>query len=101
MQSIYVGNLSHDATESDLSKLFSAHGEVLSAKIITDRYTQRSRGFAFVEMSEDDAQKAIKSLNGTDFMRRTIEVKVALPRENNGGGSRSGGNGGGFRRNSW
>ncbi|MBD3236592.1 MAG: RNA-binding protein [Candidatus Eisenbacteria bacterium] len=95
---LYVGNLSFDTREDQLQELFASHGEVLSARIITDRETGRSRGFGFVEMAQsDDAQKAIDDLNGKDFMGRTLKVNIARPRENRTGG---GGYGGG-RRDRW
>jgi RNA recognition motif-containing protein len=93
---IYVGNLTFDATEAELRELFSAHGEVQSAQIVTDRDTGRSRGFGFVEMS-DGADAAINALNGQDFKGRNLTVNEAKPRESGGGrgGFRSGGGGGG------
>jgi RNA recognition motif-containing protein len=86
---LYVGNLSFDAGENDLQELFASQGEVVSAKVITDRETGRPRGFGFVEMAQaEDAQKAIENLNGKDFMGRPLKVNVAQPRENRprGGG---------------
>jgi RNA recognition motif-containing protein len=99
---IYVGNLTFDATESELSELFSQHGQVDSAQIVTDRDTGRSRGFGFVEMSEG-ADAAIAALNGQDFKGRTLTVNEARPRTEGGGGGRGGyrsggGGGGGGRR---
>ncbi len=88
---LYVGNLSFTTEEADLTELFGSHGEVVSAKLVTDRDTGRSRGFAFVEMaSDEDAQKAIQSLDGTDFMGRNLKVNIAKPREDRprGGGGR-------------
>jgi RNA recognition motif-containing protein len=79
---IYVGSISFNATEEDLSKLFSEIGEVESVKIITDAYTGKSKGFGFIEMvSEEDASKAISDLNGTTFMERTIVVNEARPQQ--------------------
>jgi RNA recognition motif-containing protein len=76
-----------------LEQLFASYGEVVSANVITDRQTGRPRGFAFVEMGQsDDAQKAIESLDGKEFMGRNLTVNVAKPRNE---GSRSGGGGGG------
>ena len=93
---IYVGNLSFDETEASLETAFAAHGEVTSARIITDRETGRSRGFGFVEMSDDaQAQAAIAALNGTSQNGRDLTVNEARPREDRGG-SRGGGGGGGF-----
>ncbi len=95
---LYVGNLTFDATDADLTELFSPHGQVQSAQIVTDRDTGRSRGFGFVEMS-DGAEKAISALNGQDFKGRNLTVNEAKPRESGGGGRggggyRSGGGGG-------
>ena len=79
---IYVSNLSWGTQSDSLHELFTQYGEVSSANIITDRETGRSRGFGFVEMPNDDeAQKAIDTLNGTDFEGKTIIVNVARPRE--------------------
>ena len=95
---IYVGNLSHQADEDSLRELFGAHGEVRSARVVTDRETGRPRGFAFVEMSSDaDAQKAIDALNGKSHLGRQLTVNEARPRAEHGGGG--GGGGGGQRRN--
>ena len=79
---IYVSNLSYSATDDNLNELFAAYGEVTSAKVIFDKYTNRSRGFGFVEMSNDqDATAAINALNQTDHMGKTINVSEAQPRE--------------------
>ena len=79
---IYVGNLSWSTSEDELNNLFSGYGEVTSANIIMDRFTGRSRGFGFVEMSNDEeGQAAIDALNGTEFGGRTLKVNVARPRE--------------------
>lgn len=83
---IYVGNLSWNSTEEGLQAAFEAFGEVTSAKIISDRETGRSRGFGFVEMSDDDsARKAIEAMNDQDMDGRTLRVNEARPRENNRG----------------
>jgi len=75
---IYVGNISFKATEEDMTELFSEFGEVLSARIMTDRETGRSRGFGFVEMSEaEEGQSAIQNLDNTEWMGRTIVVNMA------------------------
>ncbi|GAB4389633.1 MAG: RNA-binding protein [Thermodesulfovibrionales bacterium] len=88
---IYVGNLSYKADEESLRELFEKSGEVLSVKIITDAATGQSRGFGFVEMSSDeDAEKAIASLNGSSFMDRNIVVNEARPQAGRGGGGRPG-----------
>jgi RNA recognition motif-containing protein len=94
---LYVGNLSYDVTDSDLQNLFSPHGTVQSAQVIMDRDTNRSKGFAFVEMNNaEEAQAAIKALNGQESNGRALTVNEARPREDRGG-SRSGGFGGGAR----
>jgi len=93
---IYIGNLSYDATEDNLRETFSAFGEVTSANIITDRDTGRSRGFAFVEMSNDEeAKAAIEGVNETEIAGRQVNVNEARPRNDRGGGGRRGGGGGG------
>jgi cold-inducible RNA-binding protein len=80
-QNIYVGNLSYDTTEDTLRNLFAEFGEIASVRLITDRYTGRSKGFAFVEMStEEAAQEAIESLNGKMVDAREIKVDKAKPR---------------------
>ncbi len=79
---IYVSKLSWNTTNESLRTLFSQFGEVAEANIITDRLTGRSRGYGFVEIANDnDAQKAINSLNNTEFEGRLISVNVARPRE--------------------
>lgn len=84
---IFVGNLSYDLREDELEQLFTEFGEVSSAKVITDKFTGRSKGFGFVEMPNDeDASKAIEGLDGKEIGRRNIKVNKALPpkkRENN------------------
>ena len=78
---LYVGNLSYDTTEDTLRSLFAEFGEVESARVITDRYSGRSKGFGFVEMTaEEDAQKAIEALNGKSVDGREIRVDKAKPR---------------------
>ena len=79
---VYVGNLSFDTPENDLSDAFAAHGTVTETNLMMDRTTGRSRGFAFVTMSSDEeAQKAIAALNGADMGGRALTVNVARPRE--------------------
>ena len=96
---IYVANIPFKATEAELKGLFEEYGEVSSAKIILDKFTQRSRGFGFVEMSDDAAgQAAISSLNGFDFMGKNLVVNEARPRTDAPRGNRGGG-GGGFKKN--
>ena len=92
---IYVGNLSYQTTENDLTSLFEQAGQVDSVSIITDRDTGRSKGFAFVEMSNEDADKAIAQFNGTEVNGRALTVNEARPREERSGGGGRGGYGGG------
>jgi RNA recognition motif-containing protein len=88
---LYVGGLPYSVTEDKLQEIFSAHGTVDSARVITDRFTGRSRGFGFVEMSsEEEAQTAIDSLNGSDLDGRSLTVNEARPQENRGGGGGGG-----------
>jgi len=94
---IYVGNLSFECSEADLRNAFSAHGEVDSVRMITDRNTGRSKGFAFVEMpNAAEARAAMAALDGTTMMDRTIKVNEARPREERP--QRGGGGGGGRGR---
>jgi RNA recognition motif-containing protein len=87
---IYVSNLRFHTSEEDLKNLFSKYGSVTSAKIIMDRETNRSRGFAFVEMpSEEEANAALKGLNGKDVQGRALSVSVAREKEDRGGGRNS------------
>ncbi len=87
---IYVSNLSFHTSEEDLKNLFSKYGNVTSAKIIMDRMTNRSRGFAFVEMpSEEEGNEALKGLNGKDVQGRALSVSVAREKEDRGGGRSS------------
>ena len=93
---IFVGNLSYQTTEDQLTELFSQAGQVESATIVTDRDTGRSRGFAFIEMDKDAAAKAIEQFNGYELNGRAINVNEARPRpERNFGGGGGGGFGGG------
>ncbi|MBI51150.1 MAG: RNA-binding protein [Chloroflexi bacterium] len=79
---IYVGNISYNSTEDDLREAFGQYGEVTAVRVITDRDTGRSKGFGFVEMSDDDqAREAMQALDGNDFMGRDIKVNEARPRE--------------------
>ncbi len=83
---IYVGNMNYDNTEETLTELFSEYGEVISAKVIIDKYSGRSKGFGFVEMaSEEEATAAIEALNGKEVNGRELKVNEALdkPRNNN------------------
>lgn len=100
---IYVGNLSWSMTNEDLSALFEQFGTVTSAKILTDKFSGRSKGFGFVEMDNaEEAQAAISGLNDTDVQGRKIVVNEAQPKKDDGGGfkkrSFGGGGGGGFRK---
>ena len=93
---LYVGTLSYDVKKNDLEQMFAAHGTVTSAQVITDRETQRSKGFGFVEMGTDqEAQAAIAALNGKSIEGRALTVNEARPQEPRTGG---GGGGGGQRR---
>lgn len=95
---LYVGNLSFQTSSHELEDLFAGVGTVESASVVEDRETGRSRGFGFVEMAnQEDGEKAIAELNGTNFGGRDIKVNEAKPREDrgNGGGGRSRGNYGG------
>ncbi len=97
---LYVGNLSYDVDSSALEELFAAHGAVVSAQIINDRDTGRSKGFGFVEMSTDEqAEAAIAALNGQQHNGRALTVNEARPKEERpgGGGGRGGFGGGGGR----
>lgn len=96
---LYVGNMSYDVSSSDLEAMLAEHGTVLSAEVISDRVTGRSKGFGFVEMNTDDeAQAAITALNGQDHGGRALTVNEAKPREPRGGGYGGGGGGGGRDR---
>ena len=92
---LYVGNLSYDVSSSDLEALLSAHGTVLSAEVIMDRATGRSKGFGFVEMdSAAEADAAIEALNGQEHGGRALTVNEAKPRVPRSGGGGGGGRGG-------
>jgi RNA recognition motif-containing protein len=98
MTKIYVGNLPFSATEADVRTLFSAHGEVQSVSLPTDRETGRPRGFGFVEMKQADAAKAIQAVNGQDMGGRPLRVNEAQDKPRGGGGGFGrGGGGGGYR----
>jgi len=92
---IYAGNLSYDLSEEDLKKAFEEFGQVESAKIISDMYSGRSKGFGFVEMSDEtEAQSAIDGLNGKELKGRTLNVNQARPRSEGRRGSKQRGGGG-------
>ncbi len=108
---LYVGNLSWGVSDAELQQAFEAYGEVASCKIVKDKMTNRSKGFGFVEMTNDDeAKAAIDGLNGQDLKGRSITVNEARPQEprqpggggggyrGGGGGGYSGGGGGGYNR---
>lgn len=98
MKNLFVGNLSFSATETELRSLFEKFGAVERVSVITDRDTGKSRGFGFVEMSDDDAAaKAIAGLNGTDVAGRALSVSEARPKTERGGREGRGGEGGGRR----
>ena len=107
---LYVGGLPFAVTDGQLEEIFKEHGTVESARVISDKFTGRSRGFGFVEMSSDEeAKKAIDALNGTQLEGRELTVNEARPQESrSGGGGRDrdrgrggGGGGGGGRRDRW
>ncbi len=101
---IYVGNLSWGLKDQDLANLFTPFGEVASAKIVMDKFTQRSKGFGFVEMPNDEqAQAAIAQLNGSEIEGRNLVVNESRPKEEGSGGgfkkrSFGGGGGGGYKK---
>lgn len=108
MTNIYVGNLSFQTTQDDLTSIFSQYGAVERVNLVTDRTTGQPRGFAFVEMSNrNEAEAAMSSLNGSDLHGRTLSVNEARPkadgpRGGGGGFNRSGGRGGGgFKKSRW
>ena len=96
---LYVGNLAYSVTNEDLKDLFSQSGTVESVAVVSDKFSGQSKGFGFVEMSDDQqAAQAISTLDGTEFMGRNLKVNEAKPRENNG---RSGGGGDRGRGGRW
>jgi RNA recognition motif-containing protein len=96
---LYVGNLNYQVTDSDLTKMFAAHGTVQSAQVIMDRDTGRSKGFGFVEMGSDqEAKAAITALHGQDSGGRSLTVNEARPRSEGGGGGFGGRGGNSGRR---
>ena len=100
---IYISNLSFRASDNDLQELFEGYGEVMSAKVITDKYNGRSKGFGFVEMADADAEKAIKELDQSEYDGKVINVAEARPREerprNDNNRNFRSNNGGGYNRN--
>jgi RNA recognition motif-containing protein len=104
MKNLYVGNLPHSITESELRAAFEAHGAVEKVSIVTDRDTGRARGFAFVEMTDaGEADKAVAALNGTEMGGRTLTINEAKPKSDRpkSGGQRFGGGGGGRGRDDY
>ena len=99
---LHVGNLPYSVTEEKLREHFARHGSVVSARIITDKFSGRSKGFGFVEFgSGEEAERAIAALNGTEFEGRTIVVSEARPQEPRPPRSGEGGGGGPPRSNRW
>jgi RNA recognition motif-containing protein len=97
--SIYVGNLSYDVTDADLTSVFAEYGSVKRVQLPTDRETGRMRGFGFVEMSADSEEAAaIEALDGAEWMGRDLKVNKAKPREDRGGSFGDGRKGGSFSR---
>ena len=104
MKNLYVGNLPHSTSESELRTVFEAHGTVEKVSIVTDRDTGRARGFAFVEMANaSEADKAIAALNGSELGGRTLTINEAKPKSDRprSGGQRFGGGGGGRGRDDY
>ncbi|MEM9213863.1 MAG: RNA-binding protein [Cyanobacteria bacterium P01_F01_bin.150] len=99
--SVYVGNLSYDVTREDIQEVFAEYGTVKRVSLPMDRETDRPRGFAFVDMSQESEEEAvIEALDGAEWMGREMKVNKARPRENSGGGgNRNNGGGGNYRRN--
>ena len=104
MKNLFVGNLPHSTTEAELRSLFEPHGAIDRVSVVADRETGRSRGFAFVEMTNaDEADKAVAALNGTELEGRALKINEARPKEKSGpgsgrpGGRGFGGGGGGGR----
>jgi RNA recognition motif-containing protein len=100
MTKLFVGGLPYSADSQKLNEMFAVFGNVISAVVIMDKFTNQSKGFGFVEMEDEDAQKAIKALDGSDYEGRRLGVSVAKPREDrprNGGFNNS--NRGDFNRN--
>ncbi len=82
---LYVGNLPYKTTDEDLKEIFGKIGNVESAAVVTDKFSGRSRGYGFVEMADEDAEKAVQQLNGTEIEGRAIIVNEARPKEDRGG----------------
>jgi cold-inducible RNA-binding protein len=100
MKNIFVGNLSYGVTEESVRSLFEQYGTVERASVVTDRETGQSKGFGFVEMTDDAAaEKAIASINGQEVSGRALTVNEARPKGSGGGGGRGGS--GGFKTSRW
>ena len=94
MKSIFVGNLPWSVTDADLSAKFAEHGAVISARIVSDKFTGKSRGFGFVDMEDADAEKAITGMTGYKWGDREVTVNEARPKTEGGRRDRPGGSGG-------
>jgi heterogeneous nuclear ribonucleoprotein A1/A3 len=94
---IYVGNLSYDTTGEDLNELFSKFGQIADVKLITDRDTGRSKGFAFITFAQEEPIEDALALNGTEFQGRRVKVNAAKEENRSGGGRPGGGRPGGHR----
>jgi cold-inducible RNA-binding protein len=102
MKKLFVGNIPHSTSEAELRTLFEAHGKVEQVSMVTDRDTGRSRGFAFVEMSDTgEAEKAIAALNGQQLGGRALNVNEAKPKPERSSGPRGGGRSGGGGRDDY
>lgn len=98
MKTLYVGNIPYSFGENEMTELFKPFGEVVSARVVRENHSGRSKGFGFVEMNDEDATNAVSNINGKEVEGRTIRVDEARPREEggSGGGERRGGGGGGY-----
>lgn len=90
MTKLFVGGLPYSVDNNKLNEMFASFGQVVSANVIMDKFTNQSKGFGFVEMADDAAQKAIKALDGSDFEGRRLGVSIARPREERRGYVRGG-----------
>jgi len=93
MKKIYIGNLAYKASEQDLESLFSQFGPIQSINLVRDRFTEQSKGFAFIEFEQDDAVDQALTLNGQELLGRPMRVNLAKEKSRTGGGSGSGGGG--------
>jgi RNA recognition motif-containing protein len=101
-QNLFIGSLAYATTDDTMKAFFETIGPVVSARVITDRESGRSKGFGFVEFeNDDDNQKAVDQLNGKDLDGRPINVSLARPKEDRPRGNGGGGDGGSFRQRSW